>query len=76
MGSKGTFGDDRSLTNFVLKKWGVVYCQKAIATTIVPEKFSIYLKQQLRWKKSWVREGLLASTFMWKVTHPLASLAF
>lgn len=76
LGSKGTFGDDRSLTNFVLKKWGVVYCQKAIATTIVPEKFSIYLKQQLRWKKSWVREGLLASKFMWRVTHPMASFAF
>lgn len=76
LGSKGTFGDDRSLTNFVLKKWGVVYCQKAIATTTVPEKFSIYLKQQLRWKKSWVREGMLASKFMWRVTHPLASLAF
>lgn len=50
LGKRGTFGDDRSLTNFVLRKWDVVFCQKAIATTIVPEKFSIYWKQQLRWK--------------------------
>lgn len=76
LGKKGTFGDDRSLTNFVLKKWKVAYCRSAIATTVVPENFNKYFKQQLRWKKSWVREGLIASTFMWKVTHPFASLAF
>ena len=36
----------------------------------------IYLKQQLRWKKSWIREGVFAGLFMWKKRHPLASLAF
>ncbi len=76
LGSKSTFGDDRGLTNFVLQNWKIIYCEKAQATTIVPEKFRIYWKQQLRWKKSWIREGLFASTFMWKKTHPLASLAF
>ena len=74
-GTKGTFGDDRGLTNFVLKTWNIVYCRNARATTIVPEKFGVYLRQQLRWKKSWIREGLFASYFMWK-RNPLASLAF
>jgi hyaluronan synthase len=76
MGSKSTFGDDRGLTNFVLQGWKIVYCEKARATTIVPEKFPVYWRQQLRWKKSWIREGTFASTFMWKKTHPLASFAF
>ena len=77
MGSKSTFGDDRGLTNFVLQSgWDIVYCQKAKATTVVPEKFSVYWRQQLRWKKSWIREGLFAGTFMWKKRHPLASFAF
>ncbi len=76
LGSKSTFGDDRGLTNFVLKSWDIVYCQKALATTVVPEKFSVYWKQQLRWKKSWIREGTLAGLFMWKKRHPLASFAF
>jgi hyaluronan synthase len=76
MGSKSTFGDDRGLTNFVLQDWKIVYCEKAKATTVVPENFRVYLKQQLRWKKSWIREGTFASTFMWKKTHPLASFAF
>jgi len=75
-GSKSTFGDDRGLTNFILQKWNIVYCQKALATTTVPEKFSIYWRQQMRWKKSWIREGIFASTFMWKKRHPFASLAF
>lgn len=67
LGVKGTFGDDRSLTNFVLKThWNVVYCEKAKAATTVPEKFSVYWRQQLRWKKSWIREGTFASLFMWK----------
>lgn len=76
MGSKSTFGDDRGLTNFVLQGWDIVYCEKAKATTIVPEKFRVYWKQQLRWKKSWIREGLFAGTFIWKKRHPMASFDF
>lgn len=76
LGTKGTFGDDRGLTNFVLKEWDVAYCEKAKATTMVPEKFSVYWHQQLRWKKSWIREGILGGKFMWKKRHPLASFAF
>lgn len=75
LGTVSTFGDDRGLTNFVLRNWSIVYCEKAEATTIVPENFSVYWRQQLRWKKSWIREGIFAGTFMWK-KNPLASLAF
>lgn len=75
LGKKGTFGDDRGLTNFVLKSWDIVYCQAAQATTTVPTLFRTYWKQQLRWKKSWIREGLFAGLFMWR-RHPLASFAF
>lgn len=75
MGTKSTFGDDRSLTNFVLKNWNVEYCQNAKAETIVPDKYLKFLKQQLRWKKSWIREGSVAASFMWK-KHPFASLSF
>lgn len=74
-GSRGTFGDDRSLTNFVLKTWKVHYCKSALATTIVPETYKKFFKQQLRWKKSWIREGIVAASFMWK-KQPAASFAF
>ncbi|MDP1845798.1 MAG: glycosyltransferase [Candidatus Moranbacteria bacterium] len=75
MGTRSTFGDDRSLTNFVLRDWKVAYCESAKATTIVPEKYMKFLKQQLRWKKSWIREGFVSSSFMWK-KHPIAALSF
>ncbi|MBP1149693.1 MULTISPECIES: glycosyltransferase family 2 protein [Methylocaldum] len=75
LGVRATFGDDRSLTNMLLRKYRVIYSGEAIATTIVPEKHRKFLKQQLRWKKSWFRESLIAATFMWK-KPPLAAVAF
>lgn len=75
LGVPATFGDDRSLTNFLLRKYRVIYSSEAVATTIVPERHLKFLKQQLRWKKSWLRECLIASGFMWK-KHPLAALSF
>jgi len=75
-GSRSTFGDDRGLTNYMLKNnHKVLYCRSAKATTIVPSKWRTFFKQQLRWKKSWLRETLVASKFMWK-KHPIASISF
>jgi len=36
-------------------------------------KFKGFLVQQTRWKKSWLRESLIASTFFWK-KNPIASI--
>lgn len=67
LGTRSTFGDDRSLTNYILEEnYKVIYCQTAKAKTIVPESYGKFLRQQLRWKKSWIREGLRAATFIWK----------
>lgn len=65
-GKQCTFGDDRSLTNFILQKYKAVYSNEARAETVVPNNFKKYMKQQQRWKKSWVRETILAGSFMWK----------
>ncbi|MEA2626481.1 MAG: hyaluronan synthase [Candidatus Binatota bacterium] len=75
LGVPATFGDDRSLTNFLLRNYEVIYDSEAIATTIVPEHHGKFLKQQLRWKKSWLRECMIAGTFMWK-KHPIAAVSF
>jgi hyaluronan synthase len=74
-GTRSTFGDDRSLTNFVLRKHDVVYCQHAHATTIVPDTYKKFFKQQLRWKKSWIREGTVAALFIWR-KNPVAAFSF
>jgi hyaluronan synthase len=58
-----------------LRKYKAVYSTEARAETVVPDTFKKYLKQQQRWKKSWVRETLIASSFMWR-KNPLAAFFF
>ena len=70
-----TFGDDRSLTNFMLRKYRVLYDSRAIVETAVPQTWMRFFRQQLRWKKSWFRESLIASTFMW-YKHPIIATCF
>jgi hyaluronan synthase len=75
LGSECTFGDDRSLTNYMIRKYRAVYSEEAKAFTVVPDTFKVYMRQQQRWKKSWVRETFIASTFMWK-KNPVAAISF
>ena len=74
LGQPSTFGDDRSLTNCVLRDWRVRYESRAKAHTIVPAHFKQFMTQQLRWKRSWTRESLIAARFIWR-KHPFAALA-
>jgi hyaluronan synthase len=74
LGGKSTFGDDRSLTNCVLREWKVRYESRAVSHTIVPASFQVFMTQQLRWKRSWTRESLIVGTFMWR-KNPLGSIA-
>ena len=75
LGQKATFGDDRSLTNFILREHRTGYQDTAVCSTIVPNSYSMFLKQQMRWKRSWLRESLIAARFMWK-KEPFMALSF
>jgi hyaluronan synthase len=75
LGKQCTFGDDRSLTNFMIRKYRAAYSPEAKAHTIAPDNFRTYIKQQQRWKKSWIRETFIASSFIWK-KNPLAAIFF
>ncbi|HWR21952.1 MAG TPA: glycosyltransferase [Feifaniaceae bacterium] len=75
LGQRATFGDDRSLTNFVLRKHRTAYQDTAICATIVPNTHQALLKQQMRWKRSWLRESIIAGRFIWK-KEPFMSLFF
>ena len=58
LGRVCTFGDDRHLTNLVLGLgYQVAYC-RAQAWTEVPTRLRPYLRQQLRWNRSFWRESL------------------
>ncbi len=73
LGVESTFGDDRSLTNCVLRDWRIVYEKNAVSHTIVPSTFRAFVTQQTRWKRSWTRESLLVARFIWR-KHPVAAL--
>ena len=75
LGRRATFGDDRSMTNFILRYNRTGYQDTAICSTIVPNTHKMFLKQQMRWKRSWLRESLIAGRFMWK-KEPFMALFF
>lgn len=66
LGQPSTYGDDRSLTNFLLPDWRILYAPNAKAQTAVPHLMPQFLRQQLRWKKSWLRESTRAVRIMWR----------
>lgn len=75
LGTHGNYADDRSLTNRILKNYKIIYDDKALATTIAPEAWGQYTRQQLRWMRSYLREIVRAGRFMWR-KHPVPALSW
>lgn len=66
MGLEVSAGVDRALTNLVLRNYKSVYQSTARAKTAVPVGWREFLRQQIRWAKSWIRETIFLSTFAYK----------
>ncbi len=65
-----TFGDDRHLTNLVLAEGHeVVFDERARAHTAAPTQLKVFLRQQVRWTKSFYREILWTARFAHR-RHP------
>lgn len=75
LGHKATFGDDRAMTNFVLRHHRTTYQDTAVCSTIVPNQYTPFLRQQMRWKRSWLRESLICGSYVWR-KEPFSSLFF
>jgi hyaluronan synthase len=70
MGLEVTAGVDRAITNLIIKEgYEAVYQMDAVAQTTVPDTTRKFLKQQVRWSKSWIRETLYMMTFAYKRKH-------
>lgn len=60
-------GEDRALTTLLLRDGGkLMFQDSARAKTVVPERFKTYIKQQLRWKRSYFTENFRTSLFIWR----------
>lgn len=65
LGLPVTWGDDRALTNWVLRRgYHTIYTDRAQAYTICPDNLRQLLKQQVRWKKGWFVNSVFASRFI------------
>ena len=76
LGLPVTWGDDRALTNWVLRRGSkTIYTDDAKAFTICPDTWRIFFKQQVRWKKGWFVNSINASKFIIK-TDPFVALTY
>jgi hyaluronan synthase len=76
LGLPVTWGDDRALTNWVLKLgYRTIYTDEAKAYTICPDTWKVFFKQQTRWKKGWFVNSINAAKFIIK-KDPFVALTY
>ncbi|MFW0795300.1 glycosyltransferase [Gordonia sp. CPCC 205515] len=65
---KDQYADSEFVTaqDYPERHWRVGYVRTARVWTIVPERVKPFIKQQVRWKKSFVRNLFFTGTFMWR----------
>ena len=67
MGRPSTIGEDRAMTNFILKDgYSVKFQSDAIVYTNVPTAYKQLCKMLLRWARSNIRETLYMATYIFK----------
>ncbi|HSI69834.1 MAG TPA: glycosyltransferase family 2 protein [Gillisia sp.] len=67
MGKPTDIGEDRAMTNMILKQgFHVLFQRNAYVLTNIPEKYSSLHKMFTRWERSNVRENLMMSKFAFK----------
>ena len=67
MGQPSDIGEDRAITNMILKQgYHVLFQRNAYVLTNVPEKYSGLYKMFIRWDRSNVRENIMMSQFVFK----------
>jgi len=66
LGVACTYGEDRSLTNFILSRgYDTLYQRSAVVHTLVPRTYAKLCKMYLRWDRSYVREELRLACILW-----------
>ncbi|WP_126973524.1 glycosyltransferase [Gynurincola endophyticus] len=67
MGQPSDIGEDRAMTNMILKQgYHVLFQKNAYVYTKTPEKYKNLYKMFIRWERSNVRENIMMSKFAFK----------
>lgn len=67
MGQPSDIGEDRAMTNMILKQgYHVLFQRNSYVLTNVPEKYSGLYKMFIRWERSNVRENINMAKFVFK----------
>jgi hyaluronan synthase len=67
--------EDRLLTAQAMIQWKTVYSASAVVFTDVPETFKGFWKQQVRWRRGYLRVQFFVAAFMWN-NHPIPAFMF
>lgn len=74
LGQPCTYGEDRSMTNFILSQgYDTVYQRTAVVHTNVPLTYIRLCKMYLRWDRSYIKEEIRFASIVWK-RPPLSRL--
>ncbi len=67
LGEKCTHSEDRHLTNLLLRRgYKVLFVEEAKSFTESPSTVRGFCRQQLRWKRGYVRESVYTLCYAWK----------
>jgi hyaluronan synthase len=67
LGEPCTYGEDRSLTNFMLSEgYDTVYQRTAVVHTMAPATYTKLSRMFLRWERSYIKEELRLFKVLWK----------
>jgi hyaluronan synthase len=67
LGEPCTYGEDRSLTNYILSKgFDTVYQRTAVVHTLAPATYTKMSRMLLRWDRSYIKEELRLFRILWR----------
>jgi hyaluronan synthase len=77
LGERCTYGEDRSLTNFILSEgYDTVYQRTAVVHTTVPSTYTKLARMYLRWDRSYFKEEVRFASIVWKRPFLARLIAF
>ena len=74
---KAQYADNPLVTevDYPARRWRVEYVRSARVLTIVPSSVARFVRQQVRWKKSFIRNIFFTGTFVWR-RGPMPALLY